>query len=113
MSAPPPGNPDVYFRIFHSSMRPPAGNNREHSNRRMDALLEAARRTLDRALRRRLYARAQRLAAEDLPVVPLWWANNLVVKSRALLEGFAPAPDGDLASLATATFDPAAAAPRR
>jgi peptide/nickel transport system substrate-binding protein len=106
-------DPDVYFRIFHSSMRPPAGNNRgEYSNRRMDALLEAARRTADRALRRRLYARAQRLAAEDLPVVPLWWADNVVVKSLALT-GFAPAPDGDLASLATATFDPAAATPRR
>ena len=94
-------------------MRPPAGNNRgEYSNRRMDALLEVARRTADRALRRRLYARVQRLAAEDLPVVPLWWADTLVVKSRAL-EGFAPAPDGDLASLATATFDPPAATPPR
>jgi len=45
-------DPDVYFRIFHSSMRPPAGNNRsEYSNRRMDALLEVARRTADRAQR--------------------------------------------------------------
>jgi hypothetical protein len=46
----------------------------------------------------------QRLAAEDLPVVPLWWAENVVVKSRALT-GFRPSPDGDLRSLATATFD--------
>ena len=95
-------DPDVYFRIFHSSMRPPAGNNRgDYASPAMDALLERARHTLERAERRRLYAEVQRLAAEDLPVVPLWWADNVVVKARALV-GFTPAPDGDLRSLARA-----------
>jgi len=98
-------DPDVYFRIFHSAMRPPAGNNRgEYANAAMDTLLEEARRTVDRTARRRLYAEVQRLAADDLPVVPLWWTDNVVVKSRALT-GFTPAPDGDLRSLATARFD--------
>jgi peptide/nickel transport system substrate-binding protein len=102
-------DPDVYFRIFHSTMRPPAGNNRgEYANAAMDTLLEEARRTVDRSARRRLYAEVQRLAADDLPVVPLWWTDNVVVKSRALT-GFTPAPDGDLRSLATARFDGAAA----
>lgn len=97
-------DPDVYYRIFHSSMLPPAGSNRgAYANPRMDALLEAARATLDRDERRRLYADVQRLAADDLPVIPLWWADNVVVKSRRLT-GFVPAPDGDLRSLATAHF---------
>jgi hypothetical protein len=48
------------------------------------------------------------LAADDLSVVPLWWTDNVVVKSRALT-GFTPALDGDLRSLATARFDGAAA----
>ena len=86
-------------------MRPPAGNNRgEYANAAMDTLLQEARRTVDRTARRRLYAEVQRLAADDLPVVPLWWTDNAVVKSRALT-GFTPAPDGDLLSLATARFD--------
>jgi len=40
--------------------------------------------------------------------VPLWWTDNVVVKSRALT-GFTPAPDGDLRSLAAARFDGPAA----
>jgi peptide/nickel transport system substrate-binding protein len=94
------GDPDVYYRIFHSRMQPPAGNNRAaYANPAMDALLDAARATLDRDERRRLYGAVQRLAAEDLPIIPLWWADNVVVKSRRL-EGFVSAPDGDLRTLA-------------
>jgi peptide/nickel transport system substrate-binding protein len=101
-------DPDVYYRIFHSSMPPPVGTNRgAYANPEMDALLTAAHATEDRVERRRLYAAVQRLAAEDLPVVPLWWADNVVVKSRALA-GFRPSPDGDLRSLATATLRAAA-----
>jgi peptide/nickel transport system substrate-binding protein len=102
-------DPDIYFRIFHSRMRPPAGTNRgAYANPELDALVTAARATDDRTERRRLYAEVQRLTAEDLPVVPLWWADNVVVKNRAL-EGFHPMPDGDLRSLATATFRAASA----
>jgi peptide/nickel transport system substrate-binding protein len=97
-------DPDVYYRIFHSGMQPPAGSNRGgYANAEMDRLLEAARGTLDRGERRGLYAEVQRLAAEDLPVIPLWWADNVVVKSTRLV-GFVRAPDGVLRSLARARF---------
>lgn len=102
-------DPDVYFRIFHSMMQPPAGMNRgAYANPEVDTLLERARATEDRTERRRLYAEVQRLAADDLPVVPLWWAENVVVKHRGL-QGFVPSPDGDLRSLAAATFADASA----
>lgn len=95
-------DPDIYFRMFHSTMRPPAGVNRgSYASAAMDALVTAARATEDRAERRRLYGEVQRLAAEDLPIVPLWWAENVVVKHRGLT-GFVPAPDGSLRSLARA-----------
>lgn len=101
-------DPDIYFRMFHSTMRPPSGVNRGgYASPAMDALLAAARTTEDRDERRRLYGDVQRLAAEDLPIVPLWWADNVVVKHRALA-GFVPAPDGSLRSLAHATFVEAA-----
>ncbi len=97
-------DPDVYFRILHSSMRPPAGNNRgAYANAEIDMLLERARRTPERSQRRAAYAEVQRRTAEDLPMIPLWWSENVVVKARAL-HGFVPAPDGDLRSLAQATF---------
>jgi len=51
----------------------------------------------------------QRLAADDLPVIPLWWADNVLVKSRRLV-GFVPSPDGGLRSLATARFEERVAA---
>ncbi len=103
-------DPDVYYRIFHSSMQPPVGTNRgAYANPAMDALLEAARATTDRDERRRLYGDVQRLAADDLPVIPLWWADNVLVKSRRLV-GFVPSPDGDLRSLATARFEERVAA---
>jgi len=99
------GDPDVYYRIFHSRMVPPEGSNRAaYANPRMDALLEAARATLDHGERVHLYAEVQRLAADDLPVVPLWWADNVVVHSRRLA-GFVPAPDGDLRWLASAHLE--------
>ena len=97
-------DPDVYFRILHSTMRPPLGNNRGgYANSTIDSLLEHARHTPDRSQRRNAYAEVQRLVAEDLPMIPLWWTDNVVVKARAL-HGFEPSPDGDLRSLARATI---------
>jgi peptide/nickel transport system substrate-binding protein len=91
-------------------MVPPDGSNRTaYANPSMDALLEAARATLDHGERRRLYAEVQRLAADDLPVIPLWWADNVAVHSRRL-RGFVATPDGDLRWLASARLGDEAAA---
>ncbi len=95
-------DPDIMRLVFHSAMVPPAGNNRgAFANRRMDRLTEAARGQVDRARRRRLYVRAQRTAARELPYVPLWWPDNIVVTSPSL-QGFTPQPSGDLLGLARA-----------
>jgi ABC-type transport system substrate-binding protein len=51
--------------------------------------------------RKEIYAAVQRLAADDLPFIPLWWTDNVVVRSARLC-GFVPYPDGSLVSLATA-----------
>ena len=99
------GDPDLYYLAFHSTMLPPAGYNRGgYASRVMDRLTELGRRTLDPERRRALYARIQRRAARDLPVIPLWWEDRVVVQSRRLT-GFTPSPDGDLRSLARAAMD--------
>lgn len=94
--------PDHYFLTLHSSMRPPAGFNRgAYASAIMDRLTTTARYAPTPADRRRWYARVQRRAARDLPVVPLWWEDRVVVH-RDSLEGFEPAPSGELRGLAAA-----------
>jgi len=95
-------DPDFFFNILHSTMKPPRGNNRGgYADPEIDRLAELGRRTLDTAERRKIYAAIQRRAAEELPVIPLWWADNVVVQSERLC-GFVPYSDGSLTSLTTA-----------
>ena len=99
------GDPDLYYLAFHSTMQPPDGYNRGgYSSPVMDRLTVRGRHVLDPNLRRAIYARVQRRAAHDLPVVPLWWEDRIVVQTRRL-QGFEPAPDGDLHGLAGAWMD--------
>jgi peptide/nickel transport system substrate-binding protein len=96
------GDPDLYYLAFHSSMHPPDGYNRGgYASPVMDRLTTRGRRTLEAEARRRIYARVQVRMARDLPVVPLWWEDRVVIQSRRL-EGFEPSPDGDLHGLARA-----------
>jgi peptide/nickel transport system substrate-binding protein len=92
-------DPDIYYQIFHSSSVPPNGDNRgRYSNPQFDRLLERGRTVTDVAQRKLIYAQVQRLFAEELPYVPLWWWKNVVVK-RPAIRGFIPYPDGELVSL--------------
>lgn len=102
------GDPDLYFLAFHSTMGPPAGYNRGgYANPRMDRLTGLARVTTDAISRRALYARVQELAARELPVLPLWWENRVVVHTRRL-QGFEPRADGSLHGLVSASLEPGA-----
>ncbi len=105
-------DPNHYYMIFDSEMTPPRGYNRGYySNPEMDRLLESAQSTFDLNDRRDLYARVQRIAADDLPYLSLWWEDTVVVLNRSL-EGFVPYPNGSLKSLATVTLtSPAEAEP--
>lgn len=98
-------DPHQYYEIFDSHMTPADGgsNRGDYSNPRMDQLVEAGDSALDPAARRAIYAQVQRLAAEDLPYVSLWWDDNVAAMDRHLA-GFEPYPNGSLISLATAAF---------
>ena len=94
-------DPNQYYTIFDSKMIPPRGSNRGHySNPEMDLLLIAGQTNLDIEARRKIYARVQQIAADDLPYVSLWWDDIVVVMNRDL-SGFEPTPSGSLRSLAT------------
>jgi len=84
MQSPEITEPDFYFWFFHSSRWPtpkdPDGSNRwRYKNPAMDRVVEAGRAELDVARRKDLYAEAQRIAAEDLPIIPLWPEDNVAL----------------------------------
>ncbi|HEY7217586.1 MAG TPA: ABC transporter substrate-binding protein [Candidatus Binatia bacterium] len=97
-------DPDIFYQIFHSASVPPAGDNRgRYSNPALDRLLEQGRSTEDLSKRKRIYGEVQRILADDLPYVPLWWWKNVIVQTPAL-QNFTPYPDGDLISLKHVTL---------
>jgi peptide/nickel transport system substrate-binding protein len=97
--------PDHFYVTLHSSMIPPHGYNRGHyGSAVMDRLTSNGRSAASSDVRRRWYARVQRRAARDLPVIPLWWEDRIAVHTAAL-HGFHPTPSGELHSLAAAWLE--------
>jgi peptide/nickel transport system substrate-binding protein len=83
---------------------PPNGDNRgRYNNPEVDRLLDRGRVSFDETERKRIYSQLQKLLAEDLPCVPLWWWRNVVVRNPSV-KGFVPYPDGDLISFRQVTL---------
>jgi peptide/nickel transport system substrate-binding protein len=73
-------DPDIFEYAFDSSKFPPNGANRAYySNSRVDSLIDQARREIDPAKRKPLYAEVQRQVAEDVPYINLWYLDNVLV----------------------------------
>ncbi|MGC9329693.1 MAG: ABC transporter substrate-binding protein, partial [Candidatus Hinthialibacter sp.] len=90
--------PNIFHSIFHSSMTPPDGRNRgRYSNPRIDELTEAGYQTINFEERKKIYSEIQKILAEDLPYIFLWYPHNIVVMNEAI-KGFTLYPDGDFAS---------------
>jgi peptide/nickel transport system substrate-binding protein len=76
-------DPDIFEYAFDSAKFPPNGANRGYySNPKVDALIDKARRAIDPNVRKPLYAEVQRILAEDLPYIDLWYLDNVVVHAR-------------------------------
>ncbi len=95
--------PDFYFTYFHSSWIPSAANpdgyNRwRYVNPEVDRLTEAGRRELDVAKRKTIYGEVQRIISQDVPVVPLWHEDNVVL-SNTDVQGFTITPNARLIGL--------------
>jgi len=76
-------DPDIFEYAFHSAKFPPNGANRGfYSNPKLDALIDKARREVDPRAREPLYAEVQRILAEDLPYIDLWYLDNVLVHTR-------------------------------
>ena len=98
--------PDTLYTYFHSSRIPDAKNPDVHNRWRyrsaeLDRLVDAGRRETDRARRIPIYAEAQRVLAEDLPIIPLWHEDNVAIVNRSVV-GFEVVPNARLVGLARA-----------
>jgi peptide/nickel transport system substrate-binding protein len=76
-------DPDIFEHVFYSRNIPPRGANRSYySNPQVDRLIDQGRQELDEQKRRQDYAEIQRLVAEDLPYINLWYLDNVLVHTR-------------------------------
>lgn len=102
--------PDFYFMYFNSSRIPskdnPDGGNRwRYASPEVDRLTAAGRHELDRAKRVQIYADVQRHVAADVPIVPLWHEDNVVL-TNVDVQGYTISPNARLAGLVTAWKQP-------
>jgi ABC-type transport system substrate-binding protein len=90
-------DPDIFEYVFSSRKMPPDGANRGHyRNPRLDSLLDAARVESNREKRRAIYSEVQKIIAEDLPYLNLWFLNNVSVHRRRVTQvHLTPAGDYD------------------
>lgn len=78
-------DPDIFEYVFHSQKIPPHGANRGHyRNPEVDRLIDAARVEMDLNKRKRYYSEIQKIIAEDLPYINLWYFDNVCVYNRRL-----------------------------
>jgi peptide/nickel transport system substrate-binding protein len=89
-------DPDTFFDyVFNSRKMPPSGANRGHYlNPRIDALLEEARVEGNQEKRRAMFSEVQKIIAEDLPYVSLWFMDNVSVH-RKRISDVQLSPTGD------------------
>ena len=94
--------PDFYHFYFHSSELGGGGNRWNYRSSELDRLTDAGRREMDQAKRRPIYAQVQQIVATDLPIIPLWHEDNVVL-SNVDVQGYEILPNAHFAGLATAT----------
>ncbi len=86
---------DIFNFVFHSKSAPPAGANRgRYSNAHLDALLDEANQASDQERRKEIFSQVQKIVAEDLPYVSLWYPDNVIVYNRRL-QNVRIIPSGD------------------
>jgi len=96
-------SPDIFRYAFASSMFPPHGANRgSYSNMEVDHLLATTATEPDPKKSRIGYARVQQILADDLPALPLWYIDSVVVYNRRL-NGVEPSASGNFYFLENVT----------
>jgi len=96
--------PNMFRNFFHSAYAPTsknldAGLNRmRYRNSELDALLDAGQSEPERAKRKVIYEKVQAILTRDLPMLPMWHPDNVVVMRRGI-EGYQLWPSAQLSGL--------------
>jgi peptide/nickel transport system substrate-binding protein len=73
-------DPDMLRRVYHSGQIPPVGFNRAYyKNPEVDRLIDLATTATSDEDRRKYYSEVQKLVAEDVPYISLWYKTNVAV----------------------------------
>ena len=98
-------DPEIFTYAFDSSKIIPNGANRQYySNPGVDALIAKAGVEINQNARKQDYAEVQRILAEDLPYINLWYFNNVMVHSRRVTN-LHLSPSGNYDFLKTAELE--------
>jgi peptide/nickel transport system substrate-binding protein len=99
-------DPDIFEHIFDSgSFAPKRANRTFYFNPRVDELIREARATVDQQKRKVIYDEVQRIIADDLPYVNLWYLDNVLVHTKRV-RAIELGPSGNYDFLRTAELAP-------
>ena len=88
-------DPEFFDFVFNSKKMPPSGGNRGHyRNPALDTLLDQARAEGNLEKRRELFQQIQKIVADDLPYMSLWFMDNISVH-RKRITNLQLSPTGD------------------
>jgi peptide/nickel transport system substrate-binding protein len=92
-------DPDMLRRLYHSKQAPPLGFNRTYySNPEVDRLIDLASTARTDEERRKYYSEVQKIVAEDVPAVSLWYKTNIAV-TRPNISGMRLSAQADFLAL--------------
>lgn len=104
----PVTDPDLYYFVHHSASIPSeekAGGNRHgYKNAEVDRLIELGRTNMEPEKRKAIYQEIERIMLTDLPYIPLWNEDRIVVMNKDRIQGFEPSPTGSFIGLRKATL---------
>jgi peptide/nickel transport system substrate-binding protein len=92
-------DPDMLRRLYHSEQVPPVGFNRTYyRNPEVDRLIDLATTALTDDERRKYYSEVQKIVADDVPAVSLWYKTNIAV-TRPNISGMRLSAQADFLAL--------------
>lgn len=84
----PNAEPDLLRQVFSSASPPSLTSATGYTDPEFDDLAARQQRTFDETERQRLVAEMQTILARDIPVLPLYYPDSVVVFRKSVLEGW-------------------------
>jgi len=90
----PSGDPEVLRGVFHSEPPNPFHKTTGYANPQVDRLIDAQRYTNDLAERKRVVGQIQRIVADDLPVLMLYYTTFFYAFRKSVFDQWYFTPGG-------------------